>query len=217
MIITDIVTQKKDENRMSIYIDNEFSFGASKVDVLFYKLKINEEISEEKLNMILENIVYTKARDTAFRFLGFKARTEKELYDKLTEKEFSEDVSMKIVEEMKKYKYIDDETYAKNFLKEKMNYKGIGTQKIKFMLSQKGVNRNIIDSLFYDDNFEEEQIKKITELINIKLRRTDIKNITEKEKKKVYDFLLRRGYTYNIINDAFKEVFNASLEEDYEV
>ncbi len=212
MIITDIEPQKKDENRSSVYIDNEFAFGASNVDILFYKLKINEEISQEKLDLILENLVYVKARDKAFKFLGFKARTQKELYNKLLEKEFSEEVSQKIVEEMKSYKYIDDEVYAQNFLKEKMNYKGIGTSRIKFELSQKGISREIIDGLFDESQYYEEQLEKVKELIETKTRRIDLENITDKEKKKVYDFLLRRGYNYNIINEAFKEIFSIYID-----
>ncbi len=212
MRITDIEVQKKDERRSSVFIDGEFAFGASNVDILFYKLKINDEISEEKLEQILEALVYIKARDTAFKFLSFKARTEKELYNKLIEKEYSEDVSLKIVEEMKKYKYVDDLAYAQNFLKEKIEFKGVGTSKIKFLLSQKGVSREVIDSLFEESLFYDEQLEKVKELIEIKTRRIDILNITDKEKKKIYDFLLRRGYNYSIINEAFKDIFSEYID-----
>lgn len=212
MTITDIKPQVKDENRSSVYIDNEFSFGASNVDILFYKLKINEEITEEKLNMILENLVYIKAREHAFKFLSFKARTEKELFQKLKEKEYSDIVCQNVIDELKKYKYIDDLAYAQNFLKEKLNYKGVGTQKIKYLLAQKGVKREVIDELFYEDDFYDEQLNKAIELINIKTRRIDILEMTDKEKKKIYDFLIRRGYTYSTINEAFKEVFAMYIE-----
>ncbi len=212
MIITKIEAQRKDENRSNVFIDGSFAFGASNVDVLFYKLKENTEISEEKYNQILEDLVYVKARDAAFRILGFKSRTEKELFDKLIEKEYSEDVATKIVEEMKKYKYVDDEQYAQNFLKENIEFKGVGVSKIKFLLSQKGVSRQVIDGLFEEDNFYDEQLSKIVALIEQKTRRIDINNITDKEKKKIYDFLLRRGYNYSIINDAFKEVFSMYIE-----
>lgn len=212
MIITSIEPQKNRENRSSIFIDYEFSFGASNVDVLFYKLKVNDVITEDKLNMILENLVYTKARETAYKYLGFKARTKKEVFDKLIEKEYSENVAHDIVLELEKYKYIDDLTYSQNFLKEKMLYKGVGTRKIKYMLSEKGVSREIIESLFEEDDFYDEELEKVVELINTKTRRIDIENITQKEKKKVYDFLQRRGYSYSIINDAFKEVFLENLK-----
>lgn len=212
MIITKIEIQKKNEHRSSVFIDNMFSFGASNVDILFYKLKENQEISEEKLQDILDNIVYTKARDQAFKILGFKARTQKELYDKLIEKEYSSFVSEKIVEEMIKYKYIDDLSYANNYLKEQLSYKGNGISKIKFQLSQKGVSREIIDSLFFEDDFYDEQLEKVIQLIETKTRRIDIENITDKEKKKIYDFLLRRGYSYSIVNEAFKQIFSIYID-----
>ena len=48
MIITDIKKQVKDTERYSIYIDNKFVFGLSGVDVLYYRLKIGNEITQEK-------------------------------------------------------------------------------------------------------------------------------------------------------------------------
>ena len=54
MIITDIKKQVKDTERYSIYIDNKFVFGLSGVDVLYYRLQIGNEISQEKYDEILE-------------------------------------------------------------------------------------------------------------------------------------------------------------------
>ena len=54
MIITDIKKQVKDTERYSIYIDNKFVFGLSGVDVLYYRLKIGNEIPQEKYDEILE-------------------------------------------------------------------------------------------------------------------------------------------------------------------
>ena len=65
MIITDIKKQVKDTERYSIYIDNKFVFGLSGVDVLYYRLKIGNEISQEKYDEILENVIYEKAKNTA--------------------------------------------------------------------------------------------------------------------------------------------------------
>ena len=67
MIITDIKKQVKDTERYSIYIDNKFVFGLSGVDVLYYRLKIGNEIPQEKYDEILENVIYEKAKNTAVK------------------------------------------------------------------------------------------------------------------------------------------------------
>ena len=74
MIITDIKKQVKDTERYSIYIDNKFVFGLSGVDVLYYRLKIGNEISQEKYDEILDNVIYEKAKNTAVKFLGYWAK-----------------------------------------------------------------------------------------------------------------------------------------------
>ena len=76
MIITDIKKQVKDTERYSIYIDNKFVFGLSGVDVLYYRLKIGNEIPHEKYDEILENVIYEKAKNTAVKFLGYKIDKE---------------------------------------------------------------------------------------------------------------------------------------------
>ena len=68
MIITDIKKQVTDTERYSIYIDNKFVFGLSGVDVLYYRLKIGNEISQEKYDEILDNVIYEKAKNTAVKF-----------------------------------------------------------------------------------------------------------------------------------------------------
>ena len=68
MIITDIKKQVKDTERYSIYIDNKFVFGLSGVDVLYYRLKIGNEIPQEKYDEILGMIVSMTVNSNKWTF-----------------------------------------------------------------------------------------------------------------------------------------------------
>ena len=117
MIITDIKKQVKDTERYSIYIDNKFVFGLSGVDVLYYRLKIGNEISQEKYDEILDNVIYEKAKNTAVKFLGYRARSKKELRDKLI-KDYDEDITNKVISMLEKYGYVNDEEYARAYVRD---------------------------------------------------------------------------------------------------
>ena len=52
MIITAITQQKNNKDRYSVFIDDNFAFGLIMQDIVYFKLKQGEEISQEKYNFI---------------------------------------------------------------------------------------------------------------------------------------------------------------------
>ena len=112
MKITDIRQQKHNKKRYSVFIDGNFAFGLDEVDILYYKLLDADEISYDKFNYIKENVVFSKARDTALKYINNKQRTKKEIINKLREKDFTEDIIEKVIKLFEKYGYIDDYAYA---------------------------------------------------------------------------------------------------------
>lgn len=197
--ITDIQKQRGNKNRYSVYIEGEFAFGLDEVDMLYYKLFNASEISEEKYNHIKENVIFNKARDAAVRFLGFKARTKKEVENKLKEKDFPEDIIFKVIELMQKYGYIDDYSYAGSFLRDKFNLKGFGTNRIKYELKMKGVSDDIIQQVIEENDIDE--AGRAACLVRKKYMKLD--NLDFKEKRKIHSFLTRKGFSFSVIESAF--------------
>lgn len=198
MKITKIEKQKKNLKRYSVFIDDEFAFGIDEVDLLYYKLSENTQIDETKYNFILENVIYNKAKNKAVKYISYQPRTEKEVTEKLKECEYSDDIIFRVIETMKKYNYINDKEYAKNFLTSKLNLKGYGIFKISFDLKQKGISDDIINDII--ENTELNENKRALEVLEKKLRGKKISDY--KEKQKLYNFLLRRGFSYDVIKEA---------------
>ncbi len=198
MKITDVKKQKNNPKRYSVFVDGDFAFGLDEVDVLYYKLLNCNEISEEKFNFIKENTVFNKARDTAVKYLSFKARTKNEVAAKLAEKDFTEDIIDKVIALLEKYNYIDDYSYAGSFLRDKFNINGFGTERIKYELKQRGISEEIIEKVVEENCFDE--IKKAAELIEQKY---GVYEFDIKERRKIEGFLLRRGFSFSTIKDAF--------------
>ena len=183
MIITDIKKQVKDTERYSIYIDNKFVFGLSRVDVLYYRLKIGNEIPQEKYDEILENVIYEKAKNTAVKFLGYRARSKKELRDKLI-KDYDENITDKVISMLEKYGYVNDEEYAKAYVRDCLNLKGWGQKRISLELTKRGIDKNIIEKALPKENTE--QLELIEKLLTKRLKGNI--NIDFKEKKKHFDY-----------------------------
>lgn len=206
MKITDIKKQVNNKKRYSVFIDGAFAFGLDEVDVLYYKLLENDEISEEKYNYIKENVVFAKARDAALKYISFKRRTKKEIINKLEEKDFSGDIIERVTALFEKYGYIDDYAYAGAYLKDKFNLKGTGVKRIEYELKQRGVNEEIINKVIGENDFDE--TKKALYLVEKKYGCSLSLDI--KEKRRIEGFLLRKGYSFETIQNVFEALKSES-------
>ncbi|MBS5794141.1 MAG: RecX family transcriptional regulator [Clostridiales bacterium] len=208
MIITKIEKQKNNNKRYSIFIDNEFAFGIDEIDLLYYKLKENEPLDNEKYEYILNKLLLKRAKDKALKYLGYKMRSKNQVIKKLQEYEFPSNVINKVIKVLEKYNYINDEDFAKAFIKDKLNLKGHGVFKISYDLKMLGVDEEIFKKYLYDDEFINEE-EKAKDLLLKKLGNKNIEDLDYKEKQKIYAYLARRGFSY----DSIKKAFNGLLED----
>lgn len=208
LIITKIEKQRNNEKRYSIFIDNQFAFGIDEIDLIYYKLKENEPLDENKYNYILNKLLLKRAKDKALKYLSYKMRSKKQVIEKLQQYDFPPSVINKVIKVLEKYNYINDKDFAKAFIKDKLNLKGYGIFKIKYDLKMLGINEEIFEKYLYDDSFIDEE-KKAKDLLIKKLKGKNIEDLQYKEKQKIYAYLARRGFSYDSINKAF----NGLLED----
>lgn len=208
MTITKIEKQVNNQKRYSIYIDEKFAFGVSEEDLIYFKLKENSEITEQRYNYIMEYVIYTKAKDKAYKFLGYKARSEKEVRDKLTKENYPQEIIDRIIELFKHYNYINDENYTKAYINNRIKFKPQAKRMLKYELAQKGIDSDTIENIIDSSNIDETDIA-----INLLQKRLkNKKDIEQKEKQRIYNYMLRRGFDYETINKAFKEVLNLHID-----
>ena len=203
MIITDIVQNKSNE-KFSVFVDDEFAFSLAKSDIVFFKLDVGEEISEKKFKYIYDEVIMTKAKNRAAKFLGASKKPEKAVRDKLTESGFDEDVCEKVIEELKKYGYVDDYDYALSYINDRVRLNPRSAYAIRMELRQKGVKDSVITEALEEADIDETGgIKRLIE----KKTGGDL-DLDEKEKKRLIDFLLRRGYSYGKIKEAINHFYD---------
>ena len=147
---------------------------------------------------------FLKCKDCAFYYINKRRHTKKELIDKLIKKEYDVSVAMEVADYLEEAQYIDDSDYARRFILDAMRIKKHGLVRIKRDLVQKGVDRQIIDSVI--ENLELDTSSVLTDLIASKAFNMDLND--EKQLNRLYGFLLRRGLKYGDINEALYEYRN---------
>ncbi len=211
MLVTAITPQKRDETRYNIFIDGEYAFALPMQDILYFKLKEGQEAAEETIDFIRKNLIYIKAQDTALHFIGYKMRTVQEIRRKLAEKEFAEETIEEVIAFLEKYGYADDREYCRKYIREKLRMKPKSGYALKIELRQRGISSRIIDEAMGETEMDEagDAFRWLE-----KKSRGQWPPENEKKKKQLYDFLLRKGYSYDIIGEAFQQMDEAYGGED---
>jgi regulatory protein len=200
--ISDILPQKR-KGRYNIFLDGEFAFGADKETIYTFGLRKNDELAENKINEIKDYDEFNFGKKTAFSFLNYKPRTEKEIRKKLKEKQISETIIIKILALLKDLKYLDDSQYAKMYIEEKLAHNPKGKRLIAMKLAEKGINKEVINNVIDSQYNEDKEIKKAKELLTKYLKKVRAKSDLDK-KQKCYRYLLSRGFDYEVVKSACK-------------
>ena len=196
MTITKIEPQKKRKDRYSVFIDGGFAFGMDAVDVIRYKLKEGAEIGREQLAGVMENAVYAKALDKALRYLQARPRSRAEIQKKLSWEEVPDDIIQKVIDKLESYHYIDDETYARDIIASAAR-KQYGAQKVRQELWRRGIPRAMSDRLLAEDPPDERSAAK-----NVLAAKYPAPPADAREKKRCFDFLCRRGFSFDVAREA---------------
>ena len=204
--ITKIEIQKNNKDRVNIYLDGEYALAINAELVYKENLKVKDDVDISKLQEIAEKESYIRCKESAIKIIERSYKTEKEIRDKLKQKGYEEKQINNSIDFLKEYNFINDNTYAKAFIKDKLSSKG--SQKIKYDLMKKGIAKDII---------EENLIKVEEKEVALNVGRKKYESIRRKESDnyklsgKLYRFLISRGYAYDIVKDVVKEIM--SLDE----
>ena len=188
MLITQI--SEVDKKRMMIHTEEGVSFVLYKGEIRRFALQEGEEIASEVYEEIRTDILIKRARKRAMFLLEKMDRTESQLRNKLRQGFYGEDLIDDAIAYVKKYHYIDDNRYAQTYVRYQKERKS--KRQIKMDLMQKGVDREIIEQAIeaeYESESEQELILKWIEKRKYKIGESDIK-----EKQKMYQFLMRKGF-----------------------
>ena len=193
--ITAIQIQDKRKNRRSIFLDHEFAFGIDVEILVKHQLVVGDELLPAKINDIIIDEQRKQAKNKAFQLLRVRARSEKEIRDRLRQSKFTQDIIIWTVDELKRLNFINAKVYSRSRM--------VTHPQGSFLLKRELMNFGILESdieIGISEAYKESSELEIAEHLVIKRKR--LLNIEEqKAKKKICDFLLRRGFSWDIVNE----------------
>lgn len=191
------------KTKFKVYLEEQFAFVLYKGELSRFKIQEGSELSQETVNQIKNEILVKRIKLRAMYLLNQMDRTEEQLRTKLKKDLYTDDLIAVAMAYVKSFGYIGDYNYAKRFVETKSNSKS--KAEIKMLLLQKGISKGIIEETleaYYSDAIEDAAIRRILEKKNF-----SAENATDLEKKKMMEYLMRKGFHY----DEIRQVIQVSL------
>lgn len=199
MTVTEIrpVTKQK----YQIEVEGHSPFVLYKGEVFRYHIEKDREISPEIYKEIIEEVLTKRAKLRALHLLEQGDRTKKDLEEKLLKNGYPPEAVEAALAYVESFHYIDDKRYALSYIQNQSGRKG--RARIQMELRRKGVPQEYIDQAFQEMEEETDTEAVIRELVQKKRRGQG--PMDEKEKQKLYGFLLRRGFSTSDILSVLRE------------
>lgn len=176
--------------------------------------KPTDEEREEQTRKIDPDKMRERTWGRAVKLLAAKPRSVAELRGRLLEKVWTNEETVEdIIAKLKDYGYLNDEQFAYSYASSQLRQKPVGKGRIRRTLALKQVEREAAETALeqvFNETSEDELIERAIE------KRIRLRGIPKDraETKSLYDHLLRRGFSYDLIIKKVKEISSSKFEED---
>lgn len=199
MKVTEIKIQKKNKNRVSVFLDGEYSFSLDAISAA--GLKTGMELDDGMLAKLQDDDLPKKAYSDGLYYLSFKSRTYRETSKHLEEKGYDSTIVDLTLQKFIDINFINDENYAQQFMESRVRLNPKGSFAIKQELGRKGISDEDIEkALIGYDEYE-----AALTIVRKKLYKWENLPV-DKMKNKIYSFLSTRGFSYEITKDIIEVV-----------
>lgn len=197
--VTQLEIQKKNRKRVSVYLDDHYAFGLSVFAAA--RLSTGQVLSGDAIETLKREDQDERAYDAAVRFLGYRARSVKEMRIYLREKKYPKPCRERVVARLKDQTYLDDKEFTRLWIENRKRLNPKGTWMLKQELLQKGVSEDLVDEALSDYDEETYAARALIPKLR-QWKKADFDTL----KKKVYNFLSQRGFSYETTREITERV-----------
>ena len=202
--VVKIKRSTKYSDRIIITFENKKILRVPENVFILDPIKIGDLISLHDIKKYDEKMRLQEARDSAYRLLSYRMRSEGEMRKRLKDKSFLKDEIDTTVSYLKKQNYLNDLEFARTFSQEKVRLKMIGPSLLRAELFKYHIKTILIDEVI-DEVYKHNDIYSLITKHLEKKKAVKGKVLENKQKKKLSDYLIRKGFTWGQINEVYAD------------
>ena len=202
MTISHIKQQQKQAHRVSIFVNDKYSFSLTLDQLLDEKLKKGDELDEQRIKQLKKLSDEGKLKQRALEWLMMRPHSTREFRDYMYKKQADKDLTEAWVEEFCHKKYLDDESFARWFAEGRFR-KNKSIRAVRSELQSKGVEASIVEHILAESAEQAEggQDQVALHALIQKLR----KRPRYQDDQKLIQNLASKGFSYASIKEALQQ------------
>ena len=195
MKITAIKAQVKNPERVSIFVDDKYSFSLSLDELVKYKIKNGAELDKADIKKYKKLSDDGKLRARSLEWLLNRPHSIREFKDYLYRKKADPQLSEALIQEFTEKNYLNEYKFGE-WLVDLQKRRGKSNRVIRSELFKKGLGREMIDELMAAGG--EGEVQRLKILIAKKSDTSRYKN----DPKKLASYLVSQGFSYSQVKEA---------------
>ncbi|MBI1793678.1 MAG: RecX family transcriptional regulator [Chloroflexi bacterium] len=208
--ITALQPQKRNPQRVNVHLDGEYAFGLARIVAAW--LKIGQELGEEKIASLRSEDTRERAYQQALLFLSYRARSETEIRQNLRKHEIPEDVIEQTLERLRENRLADDNQFARAWVENRSAFRPRSRRALSVELRQKGLSdedaQSALAGLDEETLAYEAGLKRARRLESLEWNEF---------RRKLSEFLARRGFPYSVIAPVVSRIWNETRTEQHTI
>ena len=206
MKIEKIEKSKHKQGRVLVYLEGGDLLRITEDELLHFDLYTGLDIGPDTVVELQKLAARSEARVRAANMISARALSRRELEKRLRDKGAQDEDASAAADWLEHIGALDDAAYARSVVRQ-YSANGYGEAKLRDELRRRGVPRELWDEALETAPPAQETIARVVAM------RTKGKRPDEKERKKLSDMLLRRGFSWRDVREALRAL-GAEIEEE---
>jgi regulatory protein len=202
--ITRLQFQQKAADRVNVYLDGQFAFGLPALDAV--RLRVGQYLSDADIDVLRVVDQTQKAYDRAVRFLSYRPRSMAEVRRYLVQDVEDEATIEAVLGKLVEQGYLNDAEFARYWVDSRAQFRPKGPRALRQELRLRGLESAEIDSALAGLNSAEGAYAAARQ------RAARLATLATGDppafRRKLGDFLARRGFDYETIRDVVARLAN---------
>ena len=205
--ITALTFQKRNKDRVNVYLDGKFAFGLAAIEAA--RLRVGQALSDNEIVELQRKDDVERAYERALNYLSYRPRSEGEVRRNLRRKDIEGPVIDAVIARLTQAGLLDDREFARYWVDNRARFNPRGRRGLQHELRQRGISRNIIEDVLesYDVH---EAARKVVEAGARRLSQEAPQDF----RRKLQAYMARRGFSYGVIKPLVQEKIDERAPEE---
>lgn len=193
--VTALKYQKKNRNRVSVYLDGRFAFGLP--DIVAAQLKTGQQLSDADIERLQREGSAEAAYSRSLDYLSYRPRSRAEVQTYLEKRGYSEDEIEEVTARLERAGLLDDEAFAHYWVENREQFRPRGLRALRYELRNKGVSDRIIERAVAEVDVSDSAYRSARKKAR-QLGDADQQTFC----RKLVEYLARRGFDYEVAREV---------------